>query len=454
MMKSESRSILKHAMTILWGQWAVMSFGLIDAAVAGRYDTDALAALSIGTSIYITIYVTLMAVLQVTLPIFSEHLGAGRQSKLAQLVIQSCWIWLALSIAGTLALCFPDALMRLTQVPEQPQALAKDYLLFMAMNLPLVLLFRLFASLCQSLGTPQLVTKIQILALILKVPLAMWFTFGGWGLTPMGLMGCALSTLLIQSIMLAFAAWAFTHHEAFIQFDFFKQKWRIDGSGIREIIRLGIPNAITSAVEVSSFTMMALFIARMGPSATASHQIAASMAAFIFMIPMALSVAASARFSYWIGAKETGHAREVLHIAYAWIIRLGLATASIFWLGSALIAQLFSSQDMVTSKASEMLVLVGFFHLGDALQVMGFFLLRSLRVTWTPMLVYTATLWGVGLMGGYQLAYGSQQTALSNDPSSFWYCSAIAMMISGLALGGLLIRAIDQSALGKTQRKT
>ena len=450
-MKSESRVVLQHAMTILWGQWAVMSFGLIDAAVAGRFDTQALAALSIGTSIYITIYVTLMAVLQVTLPIFSEHLGAGRSSRLAQLVIQSCWIWLVLSILGSLALSFPAPLLMLTGVPDEPQALAQSYLLVMALNLPMVLLFRLFASLCQSLGAPQLVTKIQFMALFLKIPLAIWFTFGGFGLPAMGLVGCALSTLLIQIVMLAFAAWVFTHHEAFTRFEFFKQQRALEWSGVREIIRLGIPNAITSAVEVSSFTLMALFIARLGPDATASHQIAASMATFIFMMPMALSVAASARFSYWIGANQIDRARQVLRMAYTWTIRLGLATAALLWLGRQFIAGLFSSETVVITKAADMLILVGFFHLGDALQVMGFFLLRSLRITWMPLLVYTATLWGVGLLGGHQLAYGQITSTLSNDPNAFWLCSAGAMMASGLALWWLLIRAVHQTAHGKAQ---
>ena len=65
-------------MTMLWGQWAVMSFGLIDAAVAGRYNTHDLAALAIGTSIYITIYVTLMAVLffEVARAFDGPHLSA------------------------------------------------------------------------------------------------------------------------------------------------------------------------------------------------------------------------------------------------------------------------------------------------------------------------------------------------------------------------------------------
>ena len=55
----EARIILRHAGTVLIGQLAVMSFGIADTLIAGRYDASALAALSVGSAIYISIYVSL-----------------------------------------------------------------------------------------------------------------------------------------------------------------------------------------------------------------------------------------------------------------------------------------------------------------------------------------------------------------------------------------------------------
>ena len=47
---SERRIIAQHAGTVLVGQLAVMAFGITDTLVAGRYDTQALAALSVGSN--------------------------------------------------------------------------------------------------------------------------------------------------------------------------------------------------------------------------------------------------------------------------------------------------------------------------------------------------------------------------------------------------------------------
>ena len=47
---------------------------------------------------------------------------------------------------------------------------------------PPALLFRMFSTLNQSLGKPQLVTWLQALSLLVKIPLTIWFVFGGLGL--------------------------------------------------------------------------------------------------------------------------------------------------------------------------------------------------------------------------------------------------------------------------------
>ena len=55
---------------MLAGQLATMAFGVTDTIVAGRYAEASLAALSVGSAIYMSVYVGLMGVLQALLPEF------------------------------------------------------------------------------------------------------------------------------------------------------------------------------------------------------------------------------------------------------------------------------------------------------------------------------------------------------------------------------------------------
>jgi MATE family multidrug resistance protein len=76
--------------------------------------------------------------------------------------------------------------------------------------------------------------------------------------------------------------------------------------------KLGIPNGLSVLIEVTSFTLMALFIARLGTLATASHQVAANMTALIYMVPLSFSIAISARLSYWKGAGHIENMHRVI----------------------------------------------------------------------------------------------------------------------------------------------
>ena len=61
---------------------------------------------------------------------------------------------------------------------------------------------------------------------------------------------------------------------------------------------------------------MALFIARMGTTASASHQIAANLAAVLYMIPLSIGIATSARTSYWLGAADAHRARKAVRLGF------------------------------------------------------------------------------------------------------------------------------------------
>ena len=84
----------------------------------------------------------------------------------------------------------------------------------------------------------------------------------------------------------------------------------------------------------------------------------------------------------------------------------------------------------VAAAATAWLGLVAWYHLADALQAVCVFALRCWRVTLSPLLVYTALLWGVGLYGGYLLAYqGLGAWPATPSVRSFWLTSSVALAV-------------------------
>ncbi len=444
----ELRTIARHAGTVYVGQAAVLAFGITDTLVASRYSGEALAALGVGSAVYISIFVGLMGMLQAQLPVWAELRGAGRPLDLGRSVRQALYLALAACLVGVGLLLSPGALLRWTEVPPELRGEVSRYLAITAVSLPLALVFRLYSTLSQALGRPRLVTWIQVAALALKVPLSIWLAFGGAGVPALGLAGCAWASVAVYLLMVGIAVWTLRTQDLFTPYRIWAPLERIDWSAQRGFARLGIPTALSIVVEVTSFTLMALFVARQGVIPAASHQVAASLAGLLYMMPLSLGIAASARVSYWIGAGDLRHARLALRLGLKLSLGLALACAlAVAALHQPLATLYVGDNPPVVAMAAGLLLIVAAYHLFDAVQCVCVFLLRCFGVATAPVVVYSLLLWGLGLGGGYVLAYeGVAGGAPMQSPAAFWLAATLALAVTAAAFIALLWRAVRARA--------
>jgi MATE family multidrug resistance protein len=330
-------------------------------------------------------------------------------------------------------------LLAWTEVPDVMQPAVREYLRVLAWALPPALMFRLFSTLSQSLGRPQSVTWIQVLALGLKVPLSFLMALGlddwsGWGLP-----GCAYATLAVNCAMILMGAYLLRNRAFYDRYRLWHRlevpDWRVLG----QLARLGIPNAMSVTVEVTSFTLMALFIARLGTVASASHQVMTSLAALTYMVPLSFAIATSARVSYWIGAQRPREAVRATRDGFVLLTGCALAVAAVLLMLHHPIAHAYTRQAPVALMAAGMISWLALYVLADAIQVMCFFLLRCYRVTLAPLVIYCVLLWGGGLSGGYWLAYRGWGNGSSlQHPVAFWITSSLALVVASVLMALLL----------------
>ncbi len=430
---SELRVILRHAGTVLVGQLAVMAFGVADTVIAGRHSPQALATLSLASSIYISIYVALNGLVQALLPVWAELHGAGRSAELGRSVRQALYVCGLASLIGIAALCFPDPWLHWTGVPATLWPEVRQYLQVLAAAVVPSLLFRLYGTLNQSLGLPRLVTWLQAGALLVKVPLSALLTFGVGGSAGMGVVGCAWATLAVNTLMLLTGLWLLRTQDIYRPYQLWHRVEAPDAAQLRRFLALGIPAGLSIMVEVTSFTLMALFIARLGEVALASHQIAASMAAVLYMVPLSLGIATSARAGYWMGAGQMVRARTAAHTGLRVAAGMALLCAGALALSREAIASAYAKDAAVAAAAAIWLGWVAWYHLADALQAVCVFVLRCWRITLSPLLIYAALLWGMGLGGGYLLAYeGLGFWSARPSVETFWLASTVALAVVSL----------------------
>ncbi len=434
------------------GQLAVMAFGITDTIVAGRYSDVSLAALSVASAIYISVFVALMGTLQALLPVWAELHGAGKASEVGPSFRQALYLCGLTIAVGMLILLSPGAMLRWTDVPTTLRDEAERYLAVLALALAPALLFRVYSTLNQSLGKPFLVTGLQLGALLIKIPLSIWFVFGGAGLEPQGVVGCAWATLVVNYSLFGVAVWMLRTHSLYKPYKIWQSLEAPRWAQIAGFARLGLPGGLGIMVEVTSFTLMALFIARMGTVSSAAHQIASNLAAVMYMVPLSISIAASSRVSYWRGAGDDAKSMAAIRLGFRMVIATSLMLSTTLFITREWLAPLYSGNPAVIAMVVPLLGWVLVFHLFDGLQALCVFVLRCFRVTVAPLMVYTLLLWGAGLGGGYLLAYhGLGPWAAQGAASAFWTSSTLALgSASGVLL--LILRRVVKRELQPNQR--
>ncbi len=405
--RSILRDIARLGWPVLVAQVAVMLYAVVDTVMAGRYSQKDLAAVGIGASIYISVFIALMGVLIAIGPIVSHLFGAKRNAEIGEEVRQTFWLGVLLAAIPIVVLNHPGPFFSITQAEPEVEELARRYLAIVAWSVPASLLFRVFHGFATAVSRPRLVMILNLVGLAIKVPLNWIFMYGTLGAPELGGVGCALATT-IASWITCIAAWVICYtHADFRPFGIFARWSWPSWVRIRHVLGIGIPIGFTFLVDVTAFTFMTLFIARLGTQASAAHQIAANFAALTFMLPLSLGSAIGVLVGQALGAGEPRRARLCGQIGLITALLMAGVVSAVMLFAREEIAGLYSIDPGVRIAAAQLLALVAIYHLVDALQTVAINVLRGYKRTVAPMLVYTVALWGVGLGGGFWLGLTS-----------------------------------------------
>jgi MATE family multidrug resistance protein len=447
---SSTRDLLHFAWPVLVAQLALMANSVIDTAMAGRLSAVDLAAVGIGGAIMGTVVVSLISVLLALPPIVAHLYGAGERAAIGRELHQSVWIGSVLALVAILLLVFPAPFIALAQLQPAVEEKVRAYLAASAWGVPAAIALRLFFGLSTGIGRPRPVMLFNLLSLTLKIPLNAVFMYGLLGLPAMGAAGCAMATAL-DAWLMALLAWSWClNHPEYAEFKLRARFTLPERAAIKEFLRLGIPSALTFIADVTAFTFMALFIARLGPAVSGAHQIAANLAAFAFMFPISVGNATAVLAGQAMGAGDPQRARRICGRG----IRLGMATALVIsttcWLAAPNIAALYTTDLRVQAVAIPLITLVGFYHLGDALQAVAVNALRGYKKSSVPMVIYAVALWGVGLAGGVLLGLTDMLGPARGAPG-FWL-AAIGGIWLAAGLVALYLNAVSRAKLEEQVR--
>lgn len=410
--KKEGLKLVAIGSPIIATQLLHMGLNFTDIVMAGNLSALDLAAVSIGNAIYMPIGIFCMATLIAINPIVSQFLGARKFEEIGKSARQMFWLILMLSIPAFFLLRNLDIVMNLIGVTAEIIPIADGYLKAISWGiLPLLALagVRYFS---EGLSVTKPAMYITAASLVLNIGANYVLMYGKLGFPQLGAIGTGYATAIINFfgavVFIAFTA----SFKPFKRFNIFERTTGPEWKYIGELIRVGVPNGISSSMEVLLFASVSLLMGTLSVKAAAAHQIAINVASAMFMIPFGLSMAISQRvgFSVGQGSKERVRFRGFVGIA----ICAGVMTLSamLLFLAPEFIISIYTDDIEVAGLAISLLFMAAIFQISDGLQVGAFGALRGLKDTRVPMIVNFISYWLIGFPAGYilgiHLGYGPE----------------------------------------------
>lgn len=398
------------AAPIVLTQVAHISLSFVDTVMVGRLGPQALAGIALGNTVFFTLIVIAMGIVMAVGPMVSQAFGAGEEDPIGRSVRQG--LWLSLCLAVVVMVIYENAYTLLLAAGQDPTTagMAAAYLSAIKWSAFPFLGFIAFRSFVEGVSRPRAVTAIAFLGVGLNI-LANWvLMFGKWGFPELGLEGTGWASSIVHSANFLLLAGFVATRPEFRPYSIFSKLGRPDFSYFRRLFRIGWPIGASFGVETTLFMGTLLMMGLIGTTSLAAHQVAIQCAAFTFMVPLGIGLAASVRVGQAVGRQDAEGARR------AGIASMGLSvlfmslTAVLFWVAPRFVVGIYLDLDApanaeVIQVAVGLLSVAAFFQIADGVQVSAAGALRGFKDTAVPMVIAVISYLGIGLACGYTLGF-------------------------------------------------
>lgn len=423
---------LKLGLPLVGSHVAQMSIMLSDAVMLGWYSVDALAAETLGGSLFYIFFLMGSGFAWALMPMVASADAKGDQTQIRRVTRMGGWIALLFALMSLPPMIFARPLFEAIGQEPSVSQLAAEYTSLVGFAMIPALLVMVLKSYLAALERTQVVFWVTIAALPLNVLINYMLIFGNWGAPEMGIRGAALSSVIVS--FASFVLLAIYAVRVLPEHALFQRLWRPDWEAFGQVFRLGWPIGITSLAEVGLFSASTVMMGWLGSVQLAAHGIALQISALTFMVHMGLSNAATVRAGQAFGRGDAGSLRKGAIAALVLSAGFALLTVVLFLALPAQMIGLFLDPNdpervAVIAAGIGLLAAAALFQLVDAAQVMALGFLRGVQDTRMPMIIATLSYWVIGIPASYLLGF-----SLGFGGVGVWLGLALGLALAGVFL--------------------
>jgi MATE family multidrug resistance protein len=425
------KDIILTAIPVYVGQVATISYLFIDTVMVARYSSFDVSVLALSTAIYASVFYCLSGVLMSLAPVVSHLWGRKEFAKIGWQSVQSVYLLIACSLLGFVILWWPQPILSLSGPDVALHSSSVSCIRIMAITLPFSLAFSLYTTLITAIGMPGRAMILRLLGLLIKLPLNVILIFGLTNITAQGAIGCAIATLIDMDLMCGEALIWSCYSRDVEKLSLGSCYLKIDMPAVIHLIRLGIPIGVGYFVEISAYTMMAVFISRFGTNTLAAHQIASNIGSICYMLPMSIGIATAMYVAKLQGEGDDSAAASTGRRGLILALGFSIFTGAAVLLFRETIISIYTEDRFVQQIAGPLFIVIAAYQLFDAIQICTAFILRAYEITFAPMIVYIVSLWGFGLAGGYGIAFNDViEIQWLHSANGFWFTAACSLALA------------------------
>lgn len=352
------KELFTLALPIIMGNLGMILLGAIDCFVGGRFSTEALAAISISTSIHATIMMFGVGLMVSISPLLSNKRGEKIGTKK--------YFYPTLRFAFFMGIVM--MFVTLSYIPFLKYLNYEQNLLHDIQQFTFILAFstiggQLGVALKEFLQSYEIVVFpnfMMIVSVFLNLILNYIFVFGMYGFPQMGVAGIALATACVRTFiaiaLLIFCFYNFSFKN-FAEFDYYKQ-----------IFRIGLPISAAIMIEFLAFNYIAIILGRVSGIYAAAHNVILVLSSTSFMIPMGISNALAVKVGYANGSRNYPEMIKYIKNGMGVSVLFMSMAAIIFALFPAQLAEIFTTDKNLVSIIVPVMYIVAAFQITDGIQ--------------------------------------------------------------------------------------
>jgi MATE family multidrug resistance protein len=405
-----------------------------DTAMAGQISPDDLAAVALGSTLWVVVYVFLLGIMNTLNPELGIAYGEKNAKKFQHISQQGVYLGLFLGIVGAIIMLAARPLLQHflsldTAVKQQIDI----YITSTACGLPAAIMYRALYAYSGTIGQTKSMIYVGFMGLILNIGLNYLFMYGAGWIPAFGGAGAGIATAIVLWFNFFLLRYRYQHDPRLPQPSPFVRWGQADYRLIAGLAWRGLPIGCSFLIEVTLFVLIAVFVADLGSITLAAHQSVLNFATMLYMIPQCLGSALNFRIAKSIGEQKLKAAYFSVQAGLLLAALLSLITAAFMGFFPRFIMRLYTQNPEVILLGVQLLFWAALFQSVDAVQTIASSALRAYQKTALPMMMHFLAFWVIGLLGGYALSlmdvFGPARGVVG-----FWQVLVLALSLAMIGL--------------------